>query len=41
MHNDIVFDKHIKVYNNGDYRKEILYDANGNEVKVIYKITNL
>jgi hypothetical protein len=41
MHNDIVFDKHIKVYNNGDYRKEILYDTNGNELKVKYKITNL
>ena len=24
MHNDIVFNKHIKIYNNGDYTKEIL-----------------
>ena len=39
MHNDIVFDKHIKIYNNGDYTKEILYDAKGNEIDVRYKIT--
>ena len=39
MHNDIVFDKHIKIYNNGDYKKEVLYDAQGNEIAVKYSIT--
>lgn len=38
MHNDIVFNKHIKVYNNGHYTKETLYDAKGNEIDVKYKI---
>ena len=38
MHNDIVFNRHIKIYNNGYYTKETLYDAKGNEIDVKYKI---